>query len=613
MADRFDILKKILKGGSAAYKIPTERPGIKAQKNAFDTFQRASSALYQQSLVGGVERLERVKDYDEMDHYPEITRALDIYADDSMTYAEDGKILQIVSDDDKVVHELEELLYQRLDLDFHLWTWIRNMCKYGDMFNLLDIVDKEGVLGAIAMPVGEIEREEGYNNDPNSLRFKWTAQGNTVFENYQVSHMRILGDDRFLPYGRSVLDSSRKVWRQLLMAEDAMLIYRISRAPERRVFYVDVGNIPPRDVDSYMQAARDKLKRVAVVGESTGNVDYRYNPESILEDFFIPVRGDRGSRIETLPGGENAAAIEDIEYLQNKLFISLGVPKSYLTAEEDLSGKSTLAQEDIKFARTIQRIQKIVVSELAKVSLVHLYLRGYDESSIYNFDLRLTNPSTVTEMMHLELMGSRFSTANDMADSSLLSHEYIQKEVLKLSSSEIVNIKLQLEEQSQNEHILEQLKMGEQPDPMAGGAPPPAGGETDVDVDVDDDNDDSAEENNTRQYTQDAMPYDPIGTRELPGYPKNYAFNEDDDEEEEKGAVGDKLNDPENEEMKKTLDFIRKKAKNRKPRNDMFDRTISDIMKYDHVMKDMMGNLIKDHQENKLEESTLSLMKAKNN
>ena len=158
MADRFDILKKILKGGSASYKVPTERPGIRAQKNAFDTFQRASSALYQQSLVGGVERLERVKDYEEMDHYPEITRALDIYADDSMTYAEDGKILQIVSDDDKIVHELEELLYQRLDLDFHLWTWIRNMCKYGDMFNLLDIVDKEGVLGAIAMPVGEIER-----------------------------------------------------------------------------------------------------------------------------------------------------------------------------------------------------------------------------------------------------------------------------------------------------------------------------------------------------------------------------------------------------------------------------------------------------------------------
>ena len=382
MADRFDILRRLLRGGSAQYKVPTERPGSNAQKRAFDSFQKASQSLYGEGLVGGADRIDRIRDYEEMDHYPEITRALDIYADDSTTYSENGKSVEIVSDDDKIVAELEELFYQRMDIDFHLWTWIRNMCKYGDHFNLLDIVNKEGVLGCIALPVGEIEREEGYNNDPNSLRFKWLTQGNTVFENYQVSHLRILGDDRFLPYGRSVLDSSRKVWKQLLMAEDAMLIYRISRAPERRVFYVDVGNIPPKDVESYMQQARDKLKRLPNVNQSNGQVDLRYNPESILEDFFIPVRGDRGSRIETLPGGENAAAIEDIQYLQNKLFISLGVPKSYLTAEEDLSGKSTLAQEDIKFARTIQRIQKIIISELAKISLIHLYLRGYDEASV---------------------------------------------------------------------------------------------------------------------------------------------------------------------------------------------------------------------------------------
>ena len=108
-----------------------------------------------------------------------------------------------------------------------------------------------------------------------------------------------------------------------------------------------------------------------------------------------------------------------------------------------------------------------------------------------------------------------------------------------------------------------------------------------------------------RQHTKDAMPYDPIGTRELPGYPKNYSFNEDDEE-----RLEDKLDDPENEEMKKTLDFIRKKAKNRRPKKDMFDRTISDILQYDHVVKGMMGNLIKDHGENKLEESTLSLIAA---
>ena len=303
-----------------------------------------------------------------------------------------------------------------------------------------------------------------------------------------------------------------------------------------------------------------------------------------------------------MPGGENAAAIEDIEYLQNKLFISLGVPKSYLTAEEDLSGISTLAQEDIKFARTIQRIQKIVVSELAKISLVHLYLRGYDESSIYNFDLRLTNPSTVTEMMHLELMGNRFSTASDMADSPLVSLEYVQQEVLKLSRSEIVDINLQIEKEAQNAHILEQLKMGEQPEqgnPMGGGAPP-------VPPDAED-NDSDTDENNMRQYTKDAMPYDPIGTRELPGYPKNYSFNEDG----EKIDGDNGLNDPENKELNKTLEFIRKKAKNKRSKNDMFDRTISDIMQYDHVVKDTVNKLIKDQEEGKLEESTLSLMKAK--
>jgi len=569
MADRFDILKRLLKGGSATYKTPTERPSNMSQKKAFDSFHKATQTMYGEHLIGGAERIERVRDYEEMDHYPEITRALDIYADDSMTYAEDGKTVQVMSDVDKIVGELEELLYQRLDIDFHLWTWIRNMCKYGDHFNLLDIVNKEGVLGAIALPVSEVEREEGYNNDPNSLRFKWTSQGNTVFENYQISHLRILGDDRFLPYGRSVLDSSRKVWKQLLMAEDAMLIYRISRAPERRVFYVDVGNIPPKDVEGYMQNARDKLKRIPVVSESSGNVDLRYNPESILEDFFIPVRGDRGSRIETLPGGENAAAIEDIEYLQNKLFISLGVPKSYLTAEEDLSGKSTLAQEDIKFARTIQRIQKIVVSELAKISLIHLYLRGYDESAIYNFDLKLTNPSTITEMMHLDLMDKRFGTAREMAESDIISSYYVQKNVLKLTDNEIATIKIDQEKEAVSKSILEKLEQGEMEQPGMGGQQPSN--------DDDDDGDEGDSNEDMENWTKDAMPYDPTGTRELPGYPKDYSYNEN--------------------------GFIKTNGKPAKV--DVFDRTISDIMQYNYESKDMLRNLVKDKSDNKLDDSSL--------
>ena len=572
MADKYSILKRLLRGGAASYKVPSERPSNSGARKVFDSFHKATQTLFGEGMVGAAERLERLRDYEEMDHYPEITRALDIYADDSMTYAEDGKTVQIISDDEKIIGELEELLYQRLDIDFHLWTWIRNMCKYGDHFNLLDIVEKEGVLGAIALPVGEVEREEGFNNDPNSLRFRWISQGNTSFENYQVSHLRILGDDRFLPYGRSILDSSRKVWKQLWMAEDAMLIYRISRAPERRVFYVDVGNIPPKDVEGYMQNARDKLKRIPVVTEANGQVDLRYNPESILEDFFIPVRGDRGSRIETLPGGENAAAIEDIEYLQNKLFISLGVPKSYLTAEEDLSGKSTLAQEDIKFARTIQRIQKIVVSELAKISLIHLYLRGYDESAIYNFDLRLTNPSTITEMMHLDLMDKRFSTAREMAESDIISAYYVQKNVLKLTDNEISHIRAEQESEAVAKSIIEKLEQGEMDQPGMGGAPMGGGSEESDDEDTEESNEDR------ENWTKDAMPYDPTGTRELPGYPKDYSYNEN--------------------------GFTRLNGK-KKDRDDIFNRTISDIKQYDYESKSMLENLIKDKGDNKLKDSTL--------
>jgi len=581
MASKFDILRKILTGGSAQYAVPTERPSMRTQRQVFDSFQRAAQSIYQQTLQGSVERLERYKDYEEMDHYPEISRALDIYADDSMVYGTEGSILQIVSDDEKLQNELEELYYERLDIEFHLWTWIRNMCKYGDHFNLLDLVEGEGVLGAIALPVYEVNREEGWNNDPNSLRFKWLAQGNTSFENYQVSHMRILGDDRFLPYGRSALDSSRKVYKQLLMAEDAMLIYRITRAPERRVFYVDVGNIPPKDVDAYLQQTRDKLRRTPIINENTGNQDLRFNPESILEDFFVPVRQDRGSRIETLPGGENAAAIEDIQYLQNKLFISLGVPKSYLTAEEDLSGKGTLAQEDIKFARTIQRIQKIVISELAKIGLIHLYLKGYDEEAIYNFKLQLTNPSTVTEMMNLDLVDKRFSTATQMADSPLVSRLYIQKDILKLSDSEIANIKENVVKEAEETRIVEKIKEGE--DPMAGDAGFGGfGGGEEAEEGGDDEQDPPSEEAESGYSSMSKVtPYDPIGTDELEGYPKFDSF------ENNFEASTDVITDP---ELKASLDLITAK-KGKVNRRDPFNKKISEIMKFDSNVRNIMDKL----------------------
>jgi len=552
--DTFDTLKALLKGKRAQWKSPTERPGMRAQKRAFDTFSRAATSLYNQSMAGSGERMERIKDYEEMDQTPEIAKSLDIYADDSCTYSEEGIVLNINSDSERIKRELEELFFERLDIEFHLWNWIRNVCKYGDHFNLLDIIDKEGVLGTITLPVGEIEREEGYSGDPNSLRFKWLAQGNTSFENYQISHMRILGDDRFLPYGRSILDPGRKIWKQLQMAEDAMLIYRMTRAPERRVFKIDVANIPPNDVEQYIINARDKLKRTPLITESTGQIDLRYNPMSIDEDFFIPVRGDRGSDIETLPGGTNQGDIEDIEYLQNKLFIALGVPKSYLTAEEDLSGKATLAQEDIKFARTIQRIQKIIISELAKIGLIHLYLRGFEEEDVYDFDLKLTNPSTVMEMMQLELIDRRFSIAMQMADSHLVSDLYTQKTILRLSDSEIKEVNGALLDEARKKWILDSLENE---------------GETAESA--------TDSEGEPRNDSNENMPMDvpdPTGTNGLPNVP-NFEASIDDMEDD---------NDD--------LSFLdsKKKISNRK---DVFSKSLSDFksLKYDRGVELVLENL----------------------
>ena len=588
--NKFKILRNVLQGNSAKYKIPTERPTLRLQRQAFESFYKAASTVYQSQLRGTTERLERIKDYEAMDLVPEISQALDIFADDSLTYNENGKIIDIISDDAKIKAELETLYFEILDVDFHLWHWTRNLCKYGDHFNLLDVVEGQGVLGALELPVGEIEREEGFDNDPNSLRFKWNAAhgGADFFENYQVSHMRILGEDKFLPYGRSMLDSGRKLYKQLMMAEDAMLIYRITRAPERRVFYIDVANIPPKDVDSFIQKARDALKRTSnMQNPQTGSVDMRFNPESILEDFFIPVRGDRSSRIETLPGGDNASAIEDIEYLQNKLFISLGVPKSYLTAEEDLGGKSTLAQEDIKFARTIQRIQKIVVSELSKIGLVHLFLKGYDVQDMYNFDLKLTNPSSVTELMHLELIEKRLDIAERIVALPIISNEYAQSKILKLTKSEIAEMKIKSVSEAKEAFALENIATGGMgmEEGMEGeggeeGAPPSGEGKSKRMAD--------------REHEKDniGFPYDPTGTKHLKGVPDLESVDPTSDD-----PFDNIFDDSDSSEL-----LIRNKKKKNK---DLLGKTITDIKKHDRQLGSIMHKLKEDVKNNGLKESKI--------
>jgi hypothetical protein len=385
--------------------------------------------------------MSRYSDFSEMETTPEIASALDIYAEESVSPDEHGRVLHIYSDNRKIQEHLEHLFQDVLNVEFNLVMWIRNLCKYGDFFLFNDVSPEYGIIAAYPIAIAEMEREEGFDpDDPLAARFRWVTQGNQLLENWQVAHFRLLGNDAFLPYGSSVLESGRRIWRQLILIEDAMLVYRVIRAPERRVFYIDVGNVPPEDVANYLEQAQTSLKRNQIVDRDSGKVDLRYNPLSVDEDYFLPVRGgESGTKIDTLAGGQNTAAIEDVEYIQKKLFAALKIPRAYLGYDEDVGAKATLAQEDIRFSRSIQRIQKTIISELNKLAMIHLYCHGYDGEELADFELRLSNPSTIAQQQKLELIRTRFEIAGTAPEGSV-SRAWIQKNVLGLNEEEIKDV-----------------------------------------------------------------------------------------------------------------------------------------------------------------------------
>lgn len=426
-------------------------PSIKRRVKAFDgkpvdtvsslqQFRRAHSDIYTNTMsaYGSFDRMSRYSDFSEMESTPEISSALDIYAEETASVDDKGNVLHIYSEDRKIKELLHTLFYDTLNVDFNLPMWTRNLCKYGDFFLFNDVSPEYGVIQCYPIPISEIEREEGFDpKDPSAVRFRWMTQGNRVLENWQVSHFRLLGNDAFLPYGSSVLESARRIWRQLILIEDAMLVYRVIRSPERRVFYIDVGNVPPEDVPTYLEQAKNSLKREPVISRNDGRVDLRYNPMSVDEDYYIPVRGgDSGTRIDTLAGGTNNTAIEDVEYIQKKLFAALKIPKAYLGYDESIGSKATLAQEDIRFSRTISRIQRTVISELNKIAMIHLYAHGFSGEALIDFELKLSNPSSIAQQQKLELISTRFDIAGK-APEGLVDRRWIQKNVMMLTDEEI--------------------------------------------------------------------------------------------------------------------------------------------------------------------------------
>ena len=426
--------------------------------NRIYTNSNTSIYGYQSSFNYAMLRPQLYNEYDSMDTDAIIASALDIISDECTLKNDMGEVLQIKSSDEDVQKILYNLFYDVLNIEFNLWPWIRNMCKYGDFFLKLEISEKFGVYNVIPYNAFHIERQDGYDPErPGDVRYRFDPDGinqssgqypvpstnyqnsndrGIYFDNYEIAHFRLLSDTNFLPYGRSYLEPGRKLFKQYTMMEDAMLIHRIVRAPEKRIFYINVGNIAPAEVENFMQKTISKMKRTPYIDQESGDYNLKYNMQNLLEDFYVPVRGnDQATKIDNL-GGLQYDGIQDVEYLRDKLFAALKVPKAFMGYEKDLTGKATLAAEDIRFARTIERIQRIIISELNKIALVHLYAQGYKDEALVNFELSLTNPSVIYDQERVALMRDKVDLANTIVENKLMPTDFIYEHIFHLSEDE---------------------------------------------------------------------------------------------------------------------------------------------------------------------------------
>jgi hypothetical protein len=407
-------------------------------------------------------KLELYTDYEAMDKDSIISSVLDIYSDECTLKNDMGDVLRIKTQDENMKKILHNLFYDVLNIEFNLWAWVRGMNKYGDYYLHLDIEEGVGIVNVSPMSAYEVEREEGFNPDnPYEVRFKLGSMGTAhgastnsnaqYFQFYQIAHFRLMADTNFLPYGRSLLEGARKTWKQLTLMEDAMMIHRIMRAPERRVFKIDVGNIPPGEVDNHMRSIIDQMKKVPYLDQNTGDYNLKFNLMNMMDDYYLPVRGGQsGTEIDSLSGME-FGGIDDIEYLRNRMMAALKVPKAFVGYDESVEGKATLAQEDIRFARSVERIQKIVLSELTKIAIVHLYSQGYENEDLVNFELELTNPSIIYEQEKANLWSEKVRLVSDMKDLKMVSQEWMYKNIMNMSDDEW---------KSEQTKVISDLKLG---------------------------------------------------------------------------------------------------------------------------------------------------------
>lgn len=422
-------------------------------------WKKATYELTNKSLAGLNEVKMMYRDADLMDLFPEIGTALDIVSEEACFIKKDAFMVNVTSKSERVKSIIQDLLVNRLQINIMLPMICRSMCKYGNTFMLLDINDENGVVNWKQLPVYEIERYENGMENPyagayvnlnninlnqtDSTKFVWVGQSEFIpYRNWQIAHFRLLYDSLLLPYGVSYLNKARRHWRMLSMMEDMMLIYRLERSIERRVFKVNVGNIDEDDVPAYVEDIANNFKRTPIIDPMTGQLDLKKNILNVSEDFFVPVRDENASNpIETLQGAQNMTAMDDIKFVQNKVVTALRVPKSFLNFEEATGDGKNLSLLDVRFTRTVNRIQQALLMELNKICIIHLYLLGF-EDELTNFSLTMNNPSSQAEMLELENMAKKVTTAKDAISDAgngiqLMSWTRACKEIMGWSDKEI--------------------------------------------------------------------------------------------------------------------------------------------------------------------------------
>jgi hypothetical protein len=420
-------------------------------------------------------RIQLYSDYEAMDTDALIASTLDVLADEATLRNDQGEVLSIKSTDENIQKVLYNLYYDILNIEFNLWSWTRNMCKYGDFFLKLEISEEFGVYNVLPYTVYHMARHEGNDkNEPAKVTFTIDPDGlassadpnyipktsKTIInlENYEVAHFRLISDTNYLPYGRAYIEPARKIYKQLTLMEDAMLIHRIMRAPEKRMFYINVGSIPPNEVEQFMQKTINSIKKTPYVDPNTGQYNLKFNMQNMMEDFYLPVRGgDTSTRIDTTKGLEYDGT-NDIEYLRDKMFAALKVPKAYFGYEKDLTGKATLAAEDIRFARTVERLQRILESELTKIGLVHLYAQGFTGESLTNFEIKLTTPSIIYEQERVALMKEKIDLARQMQETKLFSSDYIYDNIFQLSEDTYNEMRNLVREDAKRDFRISQIE-----------------------------------------------------------------------------------------------------------------------------------------------------------